>query len=200
MKQVERAEVMGMADYETIRDRFRARVIQEKKGRRVFLGDRASCVFENHDTVLLQIQEMLRTERITREASIQHEIDTYNELIPKEHELSATILIEIEDKATRDAFLSAAVGLEKTFSLVVDGHACPGKVDPSREDATRTTAVHYVKFDLAAEAERRLRDVLAKKVSASDVVMELASSHPEYRVAARLPAALVASLAEDLAP
>jgi len=198
MRVVERAEVMGIADYEIVRDHFRARVIQEKKARRVFLGDRASCLFENHDSVLLQIQEMLRTERITREAAILHEIETYNELVPKDHELSATILIEIEDKDARDKFLVDAAGLERTFALKVDGVVCPGKVDPRGVDATKTTAVHYVKFDLAADAERRLRDVLEKRAKASEVVVEIVSTHPVYTQSARLTPALVQSLAEDL--
>jgi len=199
MKPIDRAEVLGLADYEAIRERFRARVIQEKKARRVRLGDRASCVFENRDTVLLQIQEMLRTERITREASVLHEIETYNELIPKEHELSATILIEIEEKETRERFLAEAKGLEREFALVVGGARCPGKNDPSREHPDRTTAVHYVKFDLAPEAERALRDVLAKKTKADELVVELVATHPRYSATTSLPASLVASLAEDLA-
>src|SRR5262245_2072838 len=99
MKPIERGEVLGLAEYESIRDRFRARVIEEKKARRVALGPNATCVFENRDTALMQIQEMLRTERITREAAILHEIETYNQLVPGDHELSATVLIEIDDKA-----------------------------------------------------------------------------------------------------
>src|SRR5688572_26206396 len=165
MKPIDRGEVLGLAEYEGIRDRFRARVIEEKKTRRVKLGEHASCIFENRDTVLLQIQEMLRTERITRETSIAHEIETYNELIPGPHELSATILIEIEDKDLREQFLVDAKGLERNFALVFhlttgDVH-CPGKNDPSREHPQRTTAVHYVKFDLAEKAERALSDVHA---------------------------------------
>lgn len=199
MKPIERSEVLGLADYEHIRDRFRARVIQEKKARRVMLGEHASCVFENRDTVLMQIQEMLRTERITREASILHEIETYNELIPTEHELSATILVEIEDKDTRERFLAEAKGLEREFALVVAGARCPGKNDPTREHPERTTAVHYVKFDLAPEAERALRDVLEKKTKPGDLVVELVATHPRYSATTRLPPSLVASLAEDLA-
>ena len=61
------ARSSGLAEYEAIREPFRARVIAEKKARRVALGPNASCVFENRDTALMQIQEMLRTERITRE-------------------------------------------------------------------------------------------------------------------------------------
>src|SRR5579883_3107500 len=113
MKPIQRNEVLGIAEYEPIRERFRARVIEEKKRRRVALGPKASAVFENRDTVLLQIQEMLRTERITREAAIQHEIDTYNELLPGAHELSCTLMSEIPEKDERDAFLAAAKGFEE---------------------------------------------------------------------------------------
>lgn len=199
MKPIERGEVLGIADYEAIRDRFRARVIQEKKARRVVFGPHGSCVFENRDTVLMQIQEMLRTERITREAAVLHEIATYNELIPTAHELSATIMIEIEDKATRDQFLTEAKGLEREFALVIGGTRCPGKNDPTREFPDRTTAVHYVKFDLAPAGEQALRDVLDKKTKPEDLVIELVSTHPRYPVTTRLSAALVANLAEDLA-
>lgn len=199
MKPIERSEVLGLADYEMIRDRFRARVIQEKKARRVTLGENASCVFENRDTVLMQIQEMLRTERITREASVLHEIETYNELIPKAHELSATILVEIEDKETRERFLVEAKGLERAFALIIGGARCPGKNDVSREHPDRTTAVHYVKFDLAADGERALRDVLEKKRKPEDLDVELVVTHPRYSATTRLPPSLVASLAEDLA-
>jgi hypothetical protein len=199
MKPIERGEVLGLAEYEAIRDRFRARVIQEKKARRVALGDHASCVFENRDTVLMQIQEMLRTERITREAAVLHEIETYNELVPREHELSATILVEIDEKETRERFLVEAKGLEREFALVIAGARCPGKIDPSREYPDRTTAVHYVKFDLAAEGERALRDVLEKKTKPEDVIVELVSTHPRYRATTPLAPALVANLAEDLA-
>lgn len=199
MKPVERGEVLGLADYETIRDRFRARVIEEKKARRVKLGDQASCVFENHDTVLMQIQEMLRTERITREAAVLHEIATYNELIPGPHELSATVLIEIEDKDTRDRFMREAAGIDKAFFLEVDGERCVGQNDAARFDPERTTAVHYLKFLLVEKAEAALRDVLAKKRQPADVAVALGVDHPYYRAKVTLPPALVLSLAEDLA-
>jgi hypothetical protein len=198
MKPVERGEVLGLAAYEQIREQFRARVIEEKKARRVFLGDRASCLFENHDTVLMQIQEMLRTERITREAAILHEIETYNELIAKKGELSATILVEIPEKEERDRFLAEAAGLEASFVVVVDGIECKGKVDPSRIDPARTTAVHYVKFDLVPAAEQKLRDVLEKRIKPGDLPIELKATHAKYNQSVRLPPALVLSLAEDL--
>lgn len=199
MQPIARGEVMGLQDYEAIRDRFRARVIQEKKARRVRLGEHASCVFENRDTVLMQIQEMLRTERITREAAVQHEIETYNGLIPGARELSATILVEIEDKDTRERFLVDAKGLERSFALVVGGVPCPGKIEDDRDHPDRTTAVHYVKFDLAPDAEAQLRAVLAGEKKPQDLAVSLTSTHPKYTAETPLPPALVKSLAEDLA-
>ena len=199
MKPVQRNEILGLAEYESIRDQFRARVIAEKKLRRVALGPQASCVFESHDTALMQIQEMLRTERITREAAIAHEIETYNQLVPGDHELSATVLIEVDDKAQREAFLFEAKGLDRSFSLVVDGAACPGKHDEAREQPDRTTAVHYLKFPLVEAAEAALRAVLGKQRKPADVTVELVVEHPRYSARTTLPAALVRSLAEDLA-
>ncbi len=199
MQPIERSEVLGLADYETIRDHFRARIIQEKKLRRVPLGDSASCLFENRDTVLLQIQEMLRTERITRESAVMHEIATYNQLIPEAHELSATILIEIDDKERRDLFLREAAGLERSFMLEIGGIPCPCKVDPGRITEGRTTAVHYVKFDLPAAAESLLQDVRTGKKLASELAITIRSTHPAYLASCPLPASLVTELAEDLA-
>src|SRR5215475_7417669 len=141
MKPVELGEILGLGEFEAVRDRFRARVIDEKKRRRVRLGDRASCVFENHDTVLWQIQEMLRTERITKKSAVMHEIETYNELIPGANELSATLMIEIEDKAARDDFLAKARRMEARVFLEVDGERVPAVWDKAREDPDHLSAV-----------------------------------------------------------
>jgi len=193
MKPIERSEVMGLADYETIRDRFRARVIDEKKrARRISLGPKATVVFENRDTVLLQIQEMLRTERITKESSILHEIATYNELVPGKDELSTSAMIEIADNDERDAFLIKARGFERSVSLVVDGEKQPAHWDPARELPERTSAVHYLKFPLTARAAAHLR---AKKQDAS---VGMIVEHPAYEARVTFSPATAQSLAEDL--
>jgi hypothetical protein len=194
MKLVERGEILGLAEYETVRERFRARVIAEKKIRRVHLGPRATAVFENHDTILMQIQEMLRTERITRSAAVQHEVDTYNELLPGPDELSATVMIEIVDKDERDAFLQAALGFEKHVALVVAGKRAPARPIDRGTPADRTTAVHYLKFPLPAEAAAALRD--ASLTAGPEVVLEV--DHPAYAARVVLSHEAVASLAEDL--
>src|SRR5215475_15754904 len=94
------SEILDIAQYEKARDGFRRRIIALKKIRRLPVGPRVTFVFENHDTILFQIQEMMRAERIVDDGAIQHEIDTYNQLLPEENELAATMLIE-DRKSTR---------------------------------------------------------------------------------------------------
>jgi hypothetical protein len=195
MKPIERGEILGLADYETIRPRFRSRVIEEKKRRRVALGPRASVLFENRDTVLLQIQEMLRTERITREAAIAHEIETYNAFIPGDHELSCTLMLEIDDKAERDTFLVAARGIEDAVMLVVDGEKLQGRTTPDRVLPDRASAVIYLKLPLG---ERGTAAIVAGARGEQHAI-SIAVAHAAYRAEATLPHELVVSLAEDLA-
>ena len=121
MRHIERNEILPIGEYEAIRPRFRARVIEEKRPRRVPVGEHMSVVFENRDTVLYQIQEMLRTERITSEPAILHEMETYNDLVPADGELSMTLFVEIADKATRDRVLVELAGLERCVGIEVDG-------------------------------------------------------------------------------
>ncbi len=191
MHRVELSEILGLGEYEAIRERFRSRIIEEKKQRRVKLGDRASCVFENHDTALYQIQEMLRTERITKKASVEHEIATYNELVPGDDELSATIMIEIDDKDVRDEFLAKGLGMEKHVHLVIDGERVPAKWDPERVHEDHLSAVLYLKFPL----EKALADRVRKKESRE---IALAVDHPTYRAKVELPPHVVLSLVADL--
>jgi hypothetical protein len=198
MKPIERGEILGLAAYEQIRERFRTRVIALKKRRRVQLGPRATVVFENRDTVLLQIQEMLRTERITRPGAVDHEIETYNELIPGADEVSCTLMVEIADKAERDAFLVAAKHLERQIWLVVGGERTGARsIDRGGTDE-RTTAVHYLRFALPPSSAAALRQAAA--AGAHGTTVELMVDHPAYQARALLAADTVRELAEDLAP
>jgi hypothetical protein len=190
MKHVTRDEILPIGEYEAVRGPFRARVIEEKKRRRVHVGEFLTFTIENHDSVLLQIQEMLRTERITSEPGIQHEIDTYNELVPGPNEISITLFVEIPEKEVRDRKLVELVGLEDAVAFVVDGEAFPSTPGSSRaEDKTRTTAVHYLKFVLSDEAKAK---IVSKKASVAFRV-----DHPAHRTSADLPASVVAALAAD---
>ena len=95
MRGVRRDEVLDLVAYERIRPEFLEKTIQLKKPRRISVGDRLTFIFENRDTVLFQIQEMLRAERTVKEEKIEDEIAVYNELVPHANELSATLMIEI---------------------------------------------------------------------------------------------------------
>jgi hypothetical protein len=197
MKPIEPGEILGLAEYEKIREPFRTRVIAEKKARRVQLGPKASIVFENRDTVLLQIQEMLRTERITRPAAVQHEIDTYNELIPGPGELSGTLMVEIPDKAERDAFLTAAAGLERHV-WIATGTLRVGAKSTTRDGAVegRTTALHFLKFALPAPLANALRGGASGEQTLTHI--DIIIDHPAYPVNAVLPAEALMALGQDL--
>lgn len=190
MRPIDRNEVLGIGEYETIRERFRSRVIEEKRPRRVRIGDHLTAVFENRDSVLFQIQEMLRTERITSESGVLHEIETYNDLIPGEGQLSLTLFVEIPDRALRDQMLVDLAGLEDSVFIEVDGVSARavGKREGAMEG--RTTAVHYLKVALPAEAQASIK---AKRATAALVV-----AHPRYNVKAPLGRATLEKLAEDL--
>jgi hypothetical protein len=191
VKPVERNEILEIGEYEAIRDRFRKRVVGLKKARRVHLGEHMTALFENHDTVLFQIQEMLRTERITREDAIEHEIETYNELIPGRDELSATIFVEYPEPAERDRMLTALAGLESRFYLVVGDARLAVRNETRGQRSDRTTAVHYVKFPLGESAANAIRRGEAK--------VRLGVAHEAYRAEVGLTEAQVDELRADLA-
>jgi Protein of unknown function (DUF3501) len=195
MKTVKRDELLDLGAYEQIRERFRAAVIEEKKNRRFSVSDELSIVFENHATVLFQIQEMLRTERITREAAIQHEIDTYNELIPAAGELSATLFVEIADRDTRERRLVELAGLENSFALEVGGRIYPARNETRGVLPDRTTAVHYVKFPLDADG---VAATIAAGRGGGVPAPRLRVRHPHLEVTTLLPPAVARAVAEDL--
>ncbi|HLB94611.1 MAG TPA: DUF3501 family protein, partial [Nitrospiria bacterium] len=97
MERIQLKDIQPLSEYEPIRKQFRKHIIALKKRRRILLGDRISLVFENRDTILFQIQEMMRVEHIYDAAKIKDELDTYNPLIAGPGELSATLFIEITE-------------------------------------------------------------------------------------------------------
>jgi hypothetical protein len=148
-----------------------------------------TVLFENRDTVLYQVQEMLRTERITREDAVLHELETYNELVPAENELSATIFLEYPEREERDRMLSALAGVEGKFYVEIAGARFSVRNETRGGLPDRTTAVHYTKFPLTPAAAAALR-------SGSAVVVGV--DHPAYEARAQLAPRTVAELAQDV--
>jgi hypothetical protein len=191
MKPITRDELLELGAYEKIREAFLRSVIERKKLRYVKLGEHMTALFENRDTVLLQVQEMLRTERITQEAAIAHELSTYNELVPGERELSLTLFIEYQDRDERERMLTALAGLEDRFRLRVGDALLSVIPDKRGTDPTRTMAVHYLKFPMTEAAFSAFRD--------GSAAVSLEVAHPAYMARTELPAATLKSLRDDFA-
>ena len=149
-------DIADLRAYEREREEFRARIIELKKLRRVSVGPFVTLVFENRDTVRFQIQEMARVERLISDEAIQAELETYNPLIPGDGELSATLFIELVDKAELERWLPKLVGIEWAAELRLgtgpdDVVRCrPESAHEERLTREETTAsVHYVRFPLS---------------------------------------------------
>jgi uncharacterized protein DUF3501 len=190
---IERSDVLNFFEYEKVRAAMRERVIELKRLRRVTVGEHLSFVFENRDTVLFQIQEMCRVERITDDARIQDELDVYNALLPGPRELSATLFIEITDKEQIQPVLDRFMGIDigpTVWIQVGKEFAIPGEFEAghSDEEKGKLSAVHFVRFVFPPEAVRAF--------AGSPVYLVVDHSAERGRV--ELPAATKAQLLTDL--
>ena len=178
MRKLTHHDIKDLREYERERDAFRAEVIAMKKQRRIHLGDIITVVFENTATMRFQIQEMARAERMLRDEQITHEIETYNDLIPEDGELSCTLFIEIDDEEALRYWLPRLVGIQENVHIVVGEDV----VDAREEDVERltrealdeaiTTTVHYLKFGpFTSEQQRRF----------ADGPIRIVVDHPEYQ-------------------
>lgn len=173
MKPIEFSEVKNLYEYEKIRDEFRKGVIAAKKTRRIRLGDKMTLVLENRESALFQIQEMMRVERIVADDAVQHEIDTYNQLVPADNQITGTLLIDITEKALIKPVLDSLVGLNNNmFFLKVGDHEIPAVFDEGQSEDDRISAVQYIKWTLTPE------DVKAIKGQEKEV--SILSKHPNY--------------------
>jgi len=185
-------DIVDLRAYERERADFRARMIEMKKHRRVPLGELMTMVFENTETMRFQIQEMARAERMLRDEQIAHEVDTYNELLPDDGELSATLFVEITDPDSLRAWLPKLVRLQDHVSIEVGGVRSPAtEIDEERltREEEITTTVHYLRFAFTPEQRAAFGD--------GPVVVRIA--HPAYRAEATLDDATRAALVTDFA-
>jgi hypothetical protein len=149
MRNVQRSQILDRARYERTRSFSQAAVLEIKRKRRIHVGDCLTFLFENTTTVWYQIQEMLRAERIDREADILHELETYNALLGGRGQLGCCLLIEIDDAALRDRRLREWRALPAYVYMRCEGGATVRPtVDPAQIDERRISAVQYLKFHL----------------------------------------------------
>jgi hypothetical protein len=156
MKKLSTSDIKDLREYERERDDFRRYIIELKRNRRIELGPILTIVFENTDTMRWQVQEMARAEKMLRDEQIEHEVATYNQIIPDAGELSATVLLELTSEPALREWLPRLVGIERHVSVVLpDGTSVRGV--PSDEDEARltrddmTASVHFVKFAFTTE-------------------------------------------------
>lgn len=195
MQKLTRSDLWSLEQYAEQRADFRRKVLAHKAHRQVALGEHVRLYFEDRLTLQYQIQEMLRIERVFEPAGIQEELDTYNSLIPDGSNWKATLMIEYEDSEQRKAALERLVGLEhRVWVRIGSGEPIYAIADEDLDRATadKTSAVHFLRFELPEAA-------LAGVHQGEDVSVGI--ELPAYRIAGvEMAPEVIASLRADLDP
>ncbi len=184
---------MSLETYAGKRADYRAEVMAHKKNRQVALGPNATLYFEDGVTMRYQVQEILRIEKIFEAAEIEQELAAYNPLIPDGSNWKATFMLEFEDEAERRDALGRLIGVERCVWVQVGAH---DKVHPIanedlvRETADKTSAVHFLRFELNAA-------MIASAKAAADIIIGVTHRHYTHSTGP-LPSAVAHSLAGDL--
>ena len=180
MPRITRESLLTLEAYAKARPTFRAKVLAHKRARTVHLGEHVTLLFEDELTMRYQIQEMLRIEKTFEEEGIQDELDAYNPLVPDGRNFKATMLLEYENVDERRAALARLKGIEDRVWVQVEG--CPkvyaiADEDLPRENEQKTSAVHFLRFQLTDEMAAALK---------YGVGLGLGVDHPQYT--AEIPA------------
>jgi len=160
MPRITRDSLLTLEAYSRQRSAFRSEVMAHKKLRKVFLGGHVTLIFEDELTVRYQIQEMLRAERIFEESLIQDELDAYSALVPDGRNFKATMMIEFPDPAERRAWLERLIGIEDKTWMQIEGCERVWAIadeDLERENDQKTSAVHFLRFELSNEMATALK-------------------------------------------
>jgi hypothetical protein len=190
---ITRESLISLETYAKTRIEVRKQVMEHKKNRSVFLGNHVTLLFEDEITLRYQVQEMLRIEKIFEEEGIQSELDAYNPLCPEGSNFKATMLIEYGNVAERKVALAKLIGIEDRLFIQVEGQPRVYAIadeDLERETAEKTSAVHFVRFELTPEMKSALK---------SGAQMMVGCDHPNYPVHLEdLPQETLAALLKDL--
>ncbi|MGN6316477.1 DUF3501 family protein [Trinickia sp.] len=190
---ISRESLLTLEAYAKVRNETRARVIEHKRNRCAQLGNHLTILFEDETTIRYQIQEMLHIEKIFDEAGIAAELEAYLPLVPDGGNFKATMQIEYENETERRAALGRLIGIEDRIFIRVGDEAPVYAIadeDLARENSEKTSAVHFLRFDLTDSMKKNLR---------AGARLVLGCDHPGYPVApCRLGSGVVRSLLEDL--
>ena len=192
MSKLTHENLYSLEEYARIRNDFRNKVIDHKKNRRVAIGDHAALYFEDQLTMQYQVQEMLRIERIFEADGIQDELDVYNPLIPDGMNWKATFMVEYGDVEERRRALANLIGIERALWVQVEGFERVSPItneDLERETEDKTSAVHFVRFELTPEMAAAVKQGAAIRAGIA---------HPPYSEETLLAAEIRDSLAGDL--
>jgi hypothetical protein len=184
--------LMSLEAYSKWRKLHKPEVIAHRKLRSVQLGEHLNLQFESETTIRYQIQEMLRIEKIFEEDGIQDEIDAYAPLVPEGRNWKATVLIEYPDINERKRELARLIGVEDRLFVEVEGHPRVYAIadeDLDRENDVKTSAVHFVRFELTPTMCAAVKAGAAVKVGCD---------HTHYPAHVMVAPETLASLAGDL--
>ncbi len=180
MQPLQKEDLYSKDEYERIRPAFRRRIMVQKEKRRVRVGDHCTVHFENRDTMLYQVQEMLRAENSWHKpGAIEAELEAYNPIIPRSGELSATLMFEYEDAAERTEALRKLVGIDQHVWLQIDDTALvQAQFDALQLDTQQVSSVQYVKWPLTDKQRQLLKQ--------DGTVVRILIDHPFYTAQAVL--------------
>lgn len=193
MTTLTREDLYSLEDYSEIRDDFRKKVMAHKENRRLELGNHLLLMFEDHLIMQYQIQEMLKAEKIFDRAGIEEELAAYNPLIPDGSNWKATMMIQYTDVEERQQRLAQLIGIENDVWMQVDGFEKVSPIadeDLDRDNADKTSAVHFMRFELSKEMVEAVK---------SGAAISAGVDHENYHsVESPVSKNLRDSLAEDL--
>ena len=158
--QITRADLMSLEQYAEKRPEFRQQVLAHKKYRQVMLGPDTTLYFEDRLTLLYQIQEMLRIEKVFEADGINEELEAYNPMVPSGRNFKATFMIEFTDPQQRAVELEKMVGIEDLVWMQIgdfDRVWAIADEDLDRSTETKTSAVHFMRFELSDDMATDLK-------------------------------------------
>ena len=192
MYSINKDELLDIIEYEKVRNDYRKDIIAYKKNRRFTLGPNVTIIFENKKTLMFQIQEIMRAERLVHDRQIQEEIDVYSSIMPSRKELSATLFLEVTEEHKIRSVLDSFIGLSLNNSVYfkIGDSKVYAAFESGREKEDNISSVHYIKFPFDQKAINGLKN--------NDLKLSLNINYNEYSYSHEILASSRISLQKDL--